>query len=99
MGVASGVFRPNPNFSGLHARGVPAVDGTGKPIADLLVWTGLSTKTPAGADLECQGGVSIAGYCSDPGLWELEVSCLGIPYQLYEDIFPEHVKAYEGMFT
>jgi hypothetical protein len=98
MGVASGVFQPNPNFSGLHARGVPAVDGAGQPLADLLVWTGLSAKTPAGADLECQGGVCITGYCSDPELWELEVSCLGIPHPLYEDIFPEHVKSYESMF-
>ena len=98
MGVASGAFQPTPQFSPLHARGVPAVDGEGKPIADVLVWEGLSAKTPDGADLECEGGVSITGYCPASSPWELEVFCLGIPYPLYEEIFPEHVKSYGSAF-
>lgn len=99
MGVVSGVFQPLPNFSGLRARGVPERDGAGQPVADFLIWKGLSAKTPAGVELECQGGVCITGCCPDSSPWELEVSCLGIPYPLYGDLFPEHVNAYEGMFS
>lgn len=97
MGVVFGVFQPSPNFNALRAHGVPSSDSVGQPIADLLVWTGLSARTPAGAEIECQGGVGIMGHCPNSSPWELEVSCLGIPSPLYEDLFPEHVKAYEGM--
>ena len=99
MGVVFGAFQPSPHFSELRANEMSPLNSAGQPIGYLLVWTGLSAKTPAGEELECQGGISVTGCCPDSSPWELEVSCLGIPYPLYKDLFPDHVKAYEGMFS
>jgi hypothetical protein len=97
MGVASGIFEPTAEFAELRDQSRPVVDGAGHPISDMRAWVGLSLRTPAGVAVECVSvDVVEAGPPDAP--WGREVTCLGIPYPAYENLFPAHVEAYRTGF-
>ncbi|HEY2658231.1 MAG TPA: hypothetical protein VGI79_00810 [Caulobacteraceae bacterium] len=97
MGVAFGAFEPTPQFSQLGAQAVLAADGAGRPVPDIRFWQGLSAKTPTGEELGSQA-IVVTEYGPAGSPLGLEVSCLGIPYPLYDNLFPEHVEAYRNAF-
>ena len=87
MGVASGKFRPVPAYSVIRSECIAAL-GNGR-------WDHLSLSVMAsdGRSLPAQGGVMILdSHELKPG--EAEVHVAGIPYPLYEQLFPKHVELY-----
>ena len=87
MGVAFGKFRATPAYSRIRSSCIAALaNGQWDPL-------GLSVKTQDGKPLPSQGGVMIL---DSPEIQpsEVEVHVAGIPYPLYEELFPWHVEAY-----
>ena len=89
MGVAFGKFNPNERYSRLRA--LATADET---IQELK----FELRAPDGTVIPCQGGVCIQDLSEDLGPEAMEVEALGIPYPLYEKLFPEHVQAYKAQF-
>ena len=86
MGVALGAFEP--------ALGYEKVQEFCKAnLADQSSLQ-LSVKTESGKVIPC-AGVGILDCSEEPALSYIEVNVLGIPYPLYEQLFPQHVQAYE----
>ena len=87
MGVASGKLRPTPSYTSVRDQCISAL-GSGK--WDRLQ---LSVKSGDGTSLPAQGGIMILdAHEIDPS--EVEVHVAGIPYPLYEQLFPKHVEIY-----
>jgi hypothetical protein len=87
MGVASGKLRPTPSYSTVRDDCISAL-ASGK--WDRL---NLSVRSEDGKSLPAQGGVMILdAYEIEPS--EVEVHVAGIPYPLYEQLFPKHVEIY-----
>jgi hypothetical protein len=88
MGVAFGVFFPNERYA-------PFRDAT--PLLETGV-RAVSLQAPDDTIVPAQVGAYIRDVEVEPGERELEVEALGIPYPQYDDLFPEHVRAYKAMF-
>lgn len=50
-----------------------------------------------GMSIPSSGGVVVEDYSKDFG--EILVTVLGIDHQLYEELFPQHVAAYQAKFA
>lgn len=92
MGVALGEFVPMDGFSFFKNSVSPEKDDD----PDMKRWVGLSVLTPDGHPIPCHDVVLFE--CDLGGQFEFEVSVLGIDGQLYEELFPEHIRAYENQF-
>jgi len=88
MGVAFGRFIPLPAYSRVQA---VCIAVTKNPAQKQSI---LTIRQPDGSLLPAQG-VSIG----DLGEGEIEVTAVGIPYPLYEQLFPKHVQAYQTQFS
>ena len=86
MGVAFGVFKPTDSYAKIRA--ICVANHTDQAVLKLSVRTG------AGVVIPC-AGVGIMEYQAAGEASYIEVNVLGIPYPLYEEIFPEHVAGYE----
>jgi hypothetical protein len=87
MGVASGKLRPTQSYATLRGECISAL-ASGK-------WDRLhlSVRSGDGNSLPAQLGIMILdAYEIDPA--EVEVHVAGIPYPLYEQLFPKHVEVY-----
>jgi hypothetical protein len=87
MGVASGKFRSTPAYSAIRNECIAAL-ANGR-------WDQLRLSVTAddGRVLPAQGGVMILdSHEIHPS--EAEVHVAGIPYPLYEQLFPKHVELY-----
>jgi hypothetical protein len=85
MGVAFGTFVPSPAFDAMRST---ATDNLGNPVyRDVTVHS-------ADGEVLNEGGVAIVDgtNCFGPGA--CEVTIYGIPYPLYEILFPLHVEEY-----
>jgi hypothetical protein len=54
----------------------------------------LSVRVAGGALLEPSGGVGLRDFSAQLGEEGIEVEVLGIGYPQYEELFPEHIAAY-----
>ena len=93
MGVASGLFFPTPEYSSVQ----PALlKADGRSTEGMV----LSVRVRGGTDIPAQGGVLIEDYSAEigSGVTAIEVSVLGVPYPLYQQLFPAHVVAYKQQF-
>ena len=97
MGVAFGVFEPTDAFAPLRTAMTPARDGSGNELRDLRFLSGLCAKTMGGTVIVCSH-VEVGEYGEVDAPLEWEVTCFGIGYPLYDELFPHHVKAYEDQF-
>jgi hypothetical protein len=86
MGVAFGAFVPNEQYAAF-CRVTPLLE-TG--VREVVL------QAPDGSVIPCVGSYvrDLSAELGDEGL---EVEALGIPYPLYESLFPEHVRAYENL--
>lgn len=91
MGVAFGRFIPAQSYEQIQ----PSVISSMEKDQSVL---SLSVRLPDGTELECVG-VCIADYSAEAGDDGLEVSVLGICNPPYEQLFPQHVAAYERQFS
>lgn len=89
MGVAFGAFEP--------AAGYEKVQEFCKANRADQSSLQLSVKTESGQFIPC-AGIGILDFSEEPALSCIEVNVLGIPYPLYEKLFPQHVQAYEQQF-
>ncbi|MFN7153289.1 MAG: hypothetical protein ACK4OE_06315 [Acidovorax sp.] len=87
MGVAFGKFIPNERYA-VFCRATALLSTGVRPV---------SIQTPDGALIPNEGAY-IRDMSEEYGDEGREVEALGIPYPLYETLFPEHVKAYENQF-
>src|SRR5262245_59350723 len=94
MGVAFGEFEPSEAFGPLRASLTCARDGSGEERPDMRILSGLCAKTVGGSVIVCSH-VEVIEYGEVDAPLGWEVSCLGIEYPLYDELFPHHVKAYE----
>jgi hypothetical protein len=91
MGVAEGKFLPTPAYEGIKRSAVVARERSQTHLE-------LAVRSIDGRELPAQGGVRIIDYTSELGIGEVQVEVLGIPYPLYEELFPGHVAAYRSQF-
>ena len=91
MGVAGGRFWPAPAYSSIQPHCIRHRD-CWLPMAELTI--GIA----GGQTMECSGGVCIQDFSRELGEREIEVSIEGVPYPLYEQLFPHHVQAYRDQF-
>lgn len=89
MGVAFGSFSPEPAYSRIQSECV----ANHSDQAHLK----LSVRTATGVDIPCIG-VSVLDYSAEFDPPEIEVNVIGVECQLYGELFPEHVAAYENQF-
>ncbi|MFS2154112.1 hypothetical protein [Rhizobium sp. Rhizsp42] len=61
-----------------------------------LIKRGVLTVKFDGVSIPSSGGVVIEDYSKEAG--EILVTILGIDHQLYEELFPEHLAAYQAQF-
>jgi len=87
MGVAAGKFSPLPAYEVVRQTFVGCRDGSQAHL-------NLSVRTSEGDDVPAQGGVQVIDYSTELGPDGVEVHVLGIPYPLYEVLFPEAVAGY-----
>jgi hypothetical protein len=89
MGVASGKLRPTPAYSAIRGECIAAL-ANGR-------WDHLRLSVIAddGRSLPAQGGVMILD-AEEIGPSDVEVHVAGIPYPLYEQLFPKHVEIYHA---
>jgi len=97
MGVAVGSFSPSDAFAALRSNMKPALDGTGKEQREIRILSGLRAMTVDGVPL---AGASVEvfeyGEAHEPFAWE--VFCIGVEQPPYEELFPDHVRAYLDQF-
>ena len=91
MGVAFGHFIPTTQFENIRSY-AEHIDNESRR------WQGLTVKAANGRNIECNAGTVIIEYGQPNDSFGIEVSCLGIGYPLYEELFPHHVKAYKEQF-
>ncbi len=87
MGVAGGQFVPAPGYASVRLACVAARESSQSHI-------GFSVRLAGKESVPAQGGVQIFDYSDELGQAGVEVHVNGIPYPLYERLFPEHVAAY-----
>jgi len=87
MGVAFGAFIPNERYAAFCEATATLETGV----------RAVSLRAPDGAIIPSEG-TYIRDMSAEFGDEGLEVEALGIPYPLYEALFPEHVKAYDSKF-
>jgi len=87
MGVAFGAFFPNERYASF-CQSTPLLETGVRAVA---------LQAPDGSTIPSEGSYvrDLSAELGDEGL---EVEALGIPYPLYESLFPEHVRAYESRF-
>ena len=93
MGVVHGIFNPTLLFDNIR----PLAEEL--PDEDMRRWQGLELRKHNGEIVECTMGVVVIEYGSQNGPFEIEVTCLGIGYPLYGELFPHHVRAYNESFA
>jgi hypothetical protein len=91
MGVAEGKLLPTEAFAAIQ----PAIEAARETSQAHLA---LTVRTADGRELPAQGGVRIMDYTAELGLGEIHVEVLGVGYPLYEELFPDHVAAYNSQF-
>ena len=89
MGVVSGEFKP--------ADGYPAIQAECQSSCGDQSSLGLSVRTAVGVTIPC-AGINISDYSQELADGCMEVSILGIPYPLYETLFPNLVQMYTRQF-
>ena len=89
IGVAFGAFEPAPGYAKIQelCKANPADQSSLQ----------LSVQTESGQVIPCTG-VGILEFSEEHALPCIEVNVLGIPYPLYEQLFPQHVHAYGQQF-
>lgn len=92
MGVAFGKFLPSVDYGFVQPVIVAAAAG---PLPESL---NLSIRERNGEVLQASGGVHLVDCSVEAGPDGREVSVLGVSYPSYEQLFPEHVAAYERRF-
>jgi hypothetical protein len=92
MGVAFGRLLPAPAYAAIQPVVLAAATG---PLPDELQ---LSIREVNGAALQASGGVHLVDRSTEVGTDGMEVSILGVSYPSYDELFPEHVAAYERQF-
>ncbi len=65
---------------------------------DQRQWEGFELKTEGGRTIPCSAGISINEFGPIGASCLIEVTCCGIADALYNELFPEHVKAYNSSF-
>jgi hypothetical protein len=98
MGVAFGTLIPAVAFDSIRSEAEPGDASNEGTIKQIRAWRGLTARMPNGARLECQMGVEVLEYGDVQQPFALEVYCSGIPYPLYEKLFPHHVESYRNQF-
>jgi hypothetical protein len=86
MGVAFGAFIPNERYPAF-CQATPLLE-TG--VREVVL------QAPDGSVIPSVGSY-VRDLSAELGAEGLEVEALGIPYPLYESLFPEHVRAYENL--
>lgn len=92
MGVVFGVFLETEKFAYLRPQ-AERLDDYSRRWGKSLVLKGTNGKI-----IECYAGIVIIEYGPPIKRDAIQVTCLGIGYPLYEELFPHHVKAYEEQF-
>ena len=90
MGVAFGEFEPADGY-----RLIQRECRTNHDDQSALL---LSAQTEGGVVIDCMG-VGILDYSEMTPFDAIEINVLGISYPLYEELFPEHVSRYAGLFS
>jgi hypothetical protein len=93
MGVAVGRFFPLPVYEKFQAKVVAAFNSCQDHLRLVVVDTETNLSLPA------QGGTQILDLSAELGPKALEVHVLGIPYPLYEQLFPGRHAAYKASFS
>jgi hypothetical protein len=88
MGVASGKFRPLPAYASVQAQCLAARESSQEHLC-------LSVRRPNDESVPSLG-VAILDFSAELGADEIEVHAVGIPYPLYEELFPNHVSQYRN---
>ena len=96
MGCAGGRFLPLPSYSSVKSSCLIDPRSGNASSQELLA---LSVHLVGGDVVPAQGGVLILDYSDDPDHGAIEVHVHGIPYPLYEELFPEHVATYKRRFS
>ncbi len=91
MGVAFGFFVPGPGYAAIQEQ-VRACAGNDQGAFKLTV-------QGAGPQQIRAAGLCILDYSADAGIDAMEVHVLGIESPTYDELFPEHVLAYERQFA
>ena len=81
MGVAAGKFLPTTAYAGIQALIVAAPESSQAHLS-------LAVREIGGQAIPAPGGGLILDYSDDLGGDGLDVEVLGIPYKLYEQLFP-----------
>lgn len=95
MGCAGGRFLPLPNYSSVKAS--CRIDPRSENVSQEHL--ALSVRLVGGDAIPAQGGVLILDYSDEPDIGAIEVHVQGIPYPLYEELFPDHVAKYKRQFS
>jgi hypothetical protein len=96
MGCAGGRFLPLPSYAPLKMSCLIDPHSGSVSSQEHLA---LSVRLVGGDVIPAQGGVLILDYSDDTDRSAIEVDVQGIPYPLYEELFPEHVAAYKRQFS
>ncbi|MGZ0703344.1 hypothetical protein [Pseudomonas piscis] len=91
MGVAFGLFVAGPGY--------PCIQGQVRALAQEDQASLKLTVQDAGARQIRAAGVCLYDYSDDAGADAMEVHVLGIECPAYDELFPEHVQAYERQFS
>ncbi len=98
MGVALGKFIPEVGYQEVRPLLQPGETIGHLPSDSDRYLDGLSVKTPDGESLECVAGIVLWEYGDSEAPDAQEVTCLGIHHEVYERLFPHHVKTYNDQF-
>ena len=91
MGLAHGQFIPSPAYRSVQQNCIEhGING--------VVLPGLTVYTDRGTSVGCSGGVQIIDLSPELGDIGIQIHVNGIPYPLYAELFPQHVKAYKDQF-
>lgn len=86
MGGASGLFVPSPAYASIRREcQINHADQSSLH---------LHAQTESGIQIPCIG-IGILDYSAEVAPPYIEVNVLGIPYPLYGELFPDHVRCYE----
>ncbi|QXI26163.1 hypothetical protein [Pseudomonas vanderleydeniana] len=89
MGVASGEFKPANGYAAIQVECQSSL----RDQSSLC----LSVRTVTGITIPC-AGINISDYSKDLKDGSIEVSVLGVPHPLYEELFPNQVEIYAHHF-
>src|SRR5688572_28786998 len=81
MGVAAGLLRTTPDYAAIRPLVLRSPGGFIKGIK-------LVVRECGGSEIPAQGGITIEDHADFPNVSAVEVMALGIPYPLYEQLFP-----------